>query len=629
LANLGSWVWDIRRNSLSWSEQIFEIYGVGPVDFRGTYDDFIGRIHPDDRGIVHDAIATALRSGKAFQLSERIVRPDGEVRHLQSVGEVIRDASGEAVRMLGICQDITDRKIAENALRESEERYRLLVDGVHDYAILMLDPAGRIMSWNAGAARIYRYTEDEILGRDFSCFYTEEELDSGAHEKALRAAAAGKFEYEGWRVRKDGSQFWASVLIDAIRAADGSLVGFAKVTRDITERRETQAALEVAREKLAQAQKLEALGQLTGGIAHDFNNLLMIVSGHAQQLRRLVTSPKQLRAIDAIDTATSRGESLTRHLLAFSRNQQLSPAVVDLKARVEAMCGMLISSLRGNIELRCDIPDGIWPTEVDISEFELALVNVAVNARDAMPDGGRFTVSARNVSLTPGQSPGGLDGDFVELSMADTGIGIPRIALAKVFEPFFTTKAVGKGTGLGLSQVHGFAHQSGGTVTIASEVGRGTTIAIYLPRSHAPITSMAQHVQPQPSANGYGTVLVVEDNPEVADVTAALLVQLGYRVTHATQATEALSLLEQGDIDLVFSDIVMPGPMDGVALAGAIRARYPRVPVILTTGYTELAPNAESELLILRKPFQLAALEKVVREALHRASQDNATRAMG
>ena len=629
LANLGSWVWDIRRNTLNWSEQIFQIYGVGPADFHGTYDDFIGRIHPDDREIVHDAITTALRSGKAFQISERIVRPNGEVRHLQSVGEVIRDERGEAARMLGICLDITDRKIAENALRESEERYRLLVDGVHDYAILMLDPDGRLMSWNAGAARITQYGEDEILGSHFSRFYTDEERANGEPERALRLAATGKYECESWRVRKDGSRFWASVVIDSIRAADGSLVGFAKLTRDITERRETQAALEDAREKLAQAQKLEALGQLTGGIAHDFNNLLMIVSGHAQQLRRLVTDQKQLRAIDAIDTATSRGENLTRHLLAFSRNQQLSPAVVDLKARVEAMRGMLTSSLRGNIELNCDIPHGIWPTEVDISEFELALVNVAVNARDAMPDGGRFTLSARNVSLMPGQSPGGLEGDFVELSMTDTGIGFPRNALAKAFEPFFTTKAVGKGTGLGLSQVHGFAHQSGGTVTIASEVGHGTTIAIYLPRSHAPITSMAQSTQPQPSANGNGTVLVVEDNPEVADVTAALLVQLGYRVAHATQATEALSRLEQGDIDLVFSDIVMPGPMDGVALAGAIKAQFPLVPVILTTGYTEITPETASELLILRKPFQLVALQKAVHEALQRACQDNPAKATG
>jgi CheY-like chemotaxis protein len=218
---------------------------------------------------------------------------------------------------------------------------------------------------------------------------------------------------------------------------------------------------------------------------------------------------------------------------------------------------------------------------------------------------------------------------IVELSMTDTGIGLPRNALARAFEPFFTTKAVGKGTGLGLSQVHGFAHQSGGTVTIASEVGHGTTIAIYLPRSHAPITSMAQRAQPHPSANGNGSVLVVEDNPEVADVTSALLVQLGYRVTHATQATEALSRLEQGDIDVVFSDIVMPGPMDGVALAGAIKARFPLVPVVLTTGYTEITPDAASDLLILRKPFQQAALQKAMQEALQRSCRDDTATATG
>ena len=287
-------------------------------------------------------------------------------------------------------------------------------------------------------------------------------------------------------MRKDGSRFYASVVMDAIRNDAGELIGFAKLTRDITAQHEAQIALEQTREQLAQAQKMEALGQLTGGIAHDFNNLLMIVSGYAQILQRRLSEPKDMQAVEAIRAAANRGERLTRQLLTFSRRQQLMPVVVDLRQRIDAVRDMLAPSLRGNIELICDIEDKIWPVEVDLGELELALVNIAVNARDAMPDGGTITLSARNVVLKPGSAAGALEGDFVALAIIDTGTGMPPDVLQRVFEPFFTTKPVGKGTGLGLSQVHGFANQSGGAVTVSSELGRGTVVTIYLPRSATP-----------------------------------------------------------------------------------------------------------------------------------------------
>jgi PAS domain S-box-containing protein len=625
LANLGSWSWDLATGRVDWSQQIYEIYGAGPSDFGGTYHDYINRVHPDDRERVRATITHALATGGPFRLDERIVRPDGEIRHLQSSGEVIKNERGEAVMMLGICQDITDRKSAEHALRESEERYRMLVESVHDYAIYMLDPNGRIASWNTGASRIKQYSEAEVLGRHFGMFYTEEDQAAGQPQRSLRLAAGGKYETEGWRVRKDGSRFRASIAIDPILADDGTLLGFAKVTRDVTERHEAQAALDEAREKLAQAQKMEALGQLTGGIAHDFNNLLMIVSGHAQLLRRRTADERNVRAIDAIAAATSRGESLTRQLLAFSRRQPLSPVVTDLRRRIESVRDMLGSSLRGNIDLVMDLPEDLWPSEIDLSEFDLALVNIAVNARDAMPEGGRFTIAARNVTLRPGRSAVDLDGDFVALSMTDTGTGIPSEVLSKVFEPFFTTKAVGKGTGLGLSQVYGFAHQTGGTVTLDSKVGHGTTVTIYLPRSHAAVADPGEAGRaPQAVRGGSGTILVVEDNPDVADVTSTLLDQLGYRVVRAPSAADALAMLDDGGVDLVFTDIVMPGPMDGLALASEIRARYPQMPVLLTTGYTDVAPEAEYKFAVLRKPFQMPALEKIVREALQRSRQRGA-----
>jgi PAS domain S-box-containing protein len=627
LANFGSWSWDIASGRVDWSQQIYEIYGIRPSEFRATFEDYLERVHPDDRERVRAVISATLQSGGAFRIEERIVRPNGEVRILQSIGEVVHGDHGEAAQMLGVCQDITDQKSALSALRQSEERYRLLVESVRDYAIFMLDSDGHVRSWNAGAAHIKRYTESEILGRHFSCFYTEEDRASGQPQLVLEIAAQGKFETEGWRVRKDGSRFWASVVIDPIRDGEGKLLGFVKIVRDITDRRETQTTLDETREMLAQAQKMEALGQLTGGIAHDFNNLLMIVSGHAEMLRNRLSDERSQKAIAAIASAAGRGENLTRQLLAFSRRQPLSPVVVDVKDRIEAVRDMLGSSLRGNIDLRLEIADDLWPTRVDPSELELALVNVAVNARDAMPDGGRVTLSARNVTLRSRGRAGDLDGDFIELAMADTGTGIPRDVLSKVFEPFFTTKAVGKGTGLGLSQVYGFAHQSGGTVRIQSEVGHGTTIAIYLPRSQSPVAASVPESGAQPATRGHGTILVVEDNAEVAEVTATLLAQFGYRVLRASNAAEALAQLDCSDVDLVFSDVVMPGPMDGLALGRAVRANHPNTPVLLTSGYTDLAPEAEIEFSILRKPFHMAALEAAVRKALQRGQRQGAVSA--
>jgi two-component system, NtrC family, sensor kinase len=362
---------------------------------------------------------------------------------------------------------------------------------------------------------------------------------------------------------------------------------------------------------------MEALGQLTGSIAHDFNNLLMIVSGHVQLLRRRLSDPKHLQALDAMNSAANRGESLTRQLLAFSRRQPINPIVTDLRERIDAVHEMLVGSLRGNIQLKVDLAPDLWPVEVDIAELELALVNIAVNARDAMPAGGVITLSAQNVTLHKSDGVDQLEGDFVALSMTDTGVGITPEVLPRIFEPFFTTKALGKGTGLGLSQVYGFSHQSGGAVVASSTVGRGTAITIYLPRQHAIPVKAPPTAPAELGALNEGTILMVEDNPEVAHVTASLLEQLGYRVMRAQNAMDALSLLQRGHkITLVFSDIVMPGTMNGVALAQEIANRYPELPVLLTSGYSDVLQTAASQFRILRKPFQLHALEKAIREAL-------------
>ncbi len=616
LANLGSWSWDIAQNRISWSDQLFKIYGIARAQFRGTFDDFLNYIHPDDRAQVQQSIDAAFSTGRGFSHEERIVRPDGATRYLQSVGEVVRDDHGAAVRMLGVCLDVTERKQAEQALRDSERSHRLLLSGVGDYAIYMLDPSGNVRSWSPGAEKIKGYSAGEIIGRHVRQFYTAEDCKAGLPESVLDIAAReGRFEGQGQRVRKDGSIFYASTVIDAIRDDAGNLVGFAKVTRDITAQHQAQVTLEETREQLAQAQKMEAIGQLTGGIAHDFNNLLMIVSGYAQILQRRLTEAKDARAIEAIRTAVNRGEKLTRQLLTFSRRQKLMPVVVDLRQRIDAVRDMLAPSLHGNIELTCDVEDQIWPVEVDLGELELALVNIAVNARDAMPEGGKITLSARNVLLKPGSAAGALEGEFVALAIIDTGSGMSEDVVARVFEPFYTTKPVGKGTGLGLSQVHGFANQSGGAVTVSSEEGRGTVVTIYLPRSHAELPE--GEVSTPALEQSQGTVLVVEDSRDVADVTSSLLEQLGFRVVRAENASEALRHLQQGiEVDLVFSDIVMPGAIDGLGLAQACRERFPNIPILLTSGYSDAAEAAEGHFEILHKPFELSALERAVEVAI-------------
>jgi len=631
LANLGSWSWDIPENKFTWSDELMDIYGVTRQTAPSKIEDFVAFLLPDDHGRVQNSVSTALENGRAdFSHEERIVRPDGGVRYLQSVGEIVRDDKGAPIRMLGVCLDVTARREAEVALRDSEQNYQFLLKGVRDYAIYMLDADGRVSSWDEGARRIKGYSASEIVGRHFEIFLAEEERAAGLGEKAIAAATDhGQFEGQAWLVRKDGSRFFASVVMDAIRDEQGRLIGFAKLVRDITVQHEARLALEQTREQLAQSQKMEALGQLTGGIAHDFNNLLMIVSGYAQILQRRLKEPKDTHAVEAIRAAAGRGERLTRQLLTFSRRQQLTPVVVDVGQRIDAVRDMLAPSLGGTIEFICDVAPDIWPVQTDLGELELALVNMAVNARDAMPDGGSITLQARNVVLQPGSSVGSLTGDFVALSLIDTGTGIAPETLARVFEPFFTTKPVGKGTGLGLSHVHGFAHQSGGAATVTSEVGKGTVVTIYLPRAQSEAEQAAGGGEAVIAAPAQGTVLVVEDSREVAEVTSALLEQLGYRVVRAENAAEALRHLEQGiAFDLMLSDIVMPGAMDGMALAYLCRERFPQLPVLLTSGYSQAALAADGHFDILRKPFELSALESAIEQALDKARRGGWKRAV-
>ena len=373
---------------------------------------------------------------------------------------------------------------------------------------------------------------------------------------------------------------------------------------------------EMAEGALRQAQRLEAIGQLTGGVAHDFNNLLMIVSGTVERLRRHVSGDKEKHLLDTITTATERGGSLTRQLLAFSRRQTLQPSVIDLAERLPEIKDMLSRSLRGDIEIRVGVPRRPCAVKVDPSEFELALLNLAFNARDAMPSGGVLTITAKPVLMRGKASEEGLSGEFVAIRIADSGTGIPPDVLPRVFEPFFTTKEVGKGTGLGLSQVYGFARQSGGAASITTSARRGTAVTLFLPQTWEKAEQPRAHVPAAGAAPPAGTVVVVEDNAEVAEVSGAYFEQLGYRTKHAASAQAGLDLIERGDsVDLVFSDILMPGGMNGLELADTVRRRHPRIAVLLTTGYSSSAQDAVRRgFEVLQKPYDLAALERALRE---------------
>ena len=561
---------------------------------------------PEDRQnkAPEHALQVAREKGK-FEAEGWRLRKDG-TRFLASVVIDALYDEGELVGFAKITRDITEKNKAADALRESERHFRLLVSGVTDYALYMLDPSGIVTNWNAGGQRIKGYRPEEIIGKHFSRFYSTADQAAGRPARALKHALEhGRYEEEGWRVRKDGTFFWASVIIDPIRDDENSLIGFAKITRDISERRESQQNLEKIQRQLAESQKLDALGQLTGGVAHDFNNLLMVVTGSLHVLKKIAgDDPKALRAVQAIEAASQRGAALTQQLLSFARRQSVNPQPLDLNERIHSIREVLDTGLGSAVELHIDVAGGIWPITVDAAEFETALVNLVINARDAMPQGGSVTLQLKNVFIDDGARKG----DHVAITVTDTGVGIPPDVLAKIFDPFFTTKPIGKGTGLGLSQVHGFAHQAGGTVTVESELGRGTSFTICFPRS-IPLPSRQGTFA---SAIGGGMVLLVEDNPDVAIASTGLLEQLGYSVRWVSDAEAALEEIERDGVDLVLSDIVMPGKLDGLGLARAIRETRPRLPILLASGYSEAAQNAGTEFPILRKPYQMHELNEAL-----------------
>lgn len=575
------------------------------------------------------ALEEAERTGR-FEREGWRVRKDGTQFWAHVIIDAIRSPKGELVGFAKITRDLTERRAAEAKLRESEQQFRLMVQSVTDYAIYMLDVEGNVASWNAGAQRIKGYAPEEIIGRHFSNFYTEEDRAAGLPRTGLQTASRdGRWEHEGQRVRKDGTRFWAHVVIDAIRDDDGKLVGFAKVTRDITERREAEAALQAAQATMIRSQKLEAIGQLTGGVAHDFNNLLQVISGNLQLLRKDIAgnARAEMRVQNALG-GVARGSKLASQLLAFARRQPLEPRVVNAGRLITNMDEMLRRALGGEIEVETVVAGGLWNSLIDPDQLENAVLNLAINARDAMNGEGRLTIEASNAFLDDEyvrQHDELSAGQYVMIAVTDTGTGIPPDILERVYEPFFTTKAEDKGTGLGLAMVYGFLKQSGGHVKIYSEVGAGTTVKLYFPREMASedtlVGAPTEEVQ-----GGEETVLVVEDDDEVREVAVSMLTELGYRVVKARDAASALVVVDSGiPIDLIFTDVMMPGSLRSPDFARKAKERLPNVAVLFTSGYTQnaivhggrLDPGVE----LLAKPYTREALARKIRHLLANQAQ--------
>ncbi|WP_338663040.1 PAS domain S-box protein [Pararoseomonas sp. SCSIO 73927] len=603
---------------VSWNPGAERIKGYAPAEVIGT--SFSRFYTEEDRaaGTPERALRTAAEEGR-FTAEAWRIRKDGTRFWAMVVIDPIR-RGGVLIGFAKVTRDMTEQRAAQLAALETERRFRLLVQGVHDYAIYMLGPDGQVTNWNTGAERIKGYAADEIVGQHFSRFYTEEDAAGGVPHRALETARReGRYEAEGWRRRKDGTRFWAGVVIDAIRDESGELIGFAKVTRDLTERREAQILLEQSREQLFQAQKMEALGQLTGGLAHDFNNMLAGISGSLELLRTRIAQGRVGEAdryISSAQGAASRAAALTHRLLAFARRQTLDPKPTDANRLIEGMGELVQRTVGPAIEVRKTLRPDLWVTLCDPNQLENALLNLCINARDAMPGGGALTVGTENLTLSAEAAParGLRPGDYVSVSVTDAGVGMAPEVLERAFDPFFTTKPLGQGTGLGLSMVYGFARQSGGQVRIRSAPGEGTGVTIYLPRhlaaaeeDEAPAGSAEA-----PRARAGETVLIVDDEETVRMLVAEVLQDLGYTALEAGDGPSGLEILRSPRrIDLLVTDVGLPGGLNGRQLADAARTARPGLRVLFITGYAETAAvgdRLEPGLHVMTKPFAMEAL---------------------
>ena len=610
------------------------------VDFLGLdYDEALAFdwrkiLHPDDaERIVKESVAGEA-SLQPFVLEARYRRSDGQWRWMRSESQPRWDPAGKHIGFIGVAHDVTVAKEAEYELRRlnetleqrikertsqlqsSEAQMRAIFETSNQYQGL-LDLQGNVLYANTTAlAGIGAQTED-VTGKPFwdAPWFSGTDGMREIVFNAFGAVALGESVRTEMRLNLPVGERFFDFTMRPVFDQHGFVSGILPEAVDITERRQ-------AEEALRQSQKMDAVGQLTGGVAHDFNNFLTIIRSATDFLRRReLSEDRRRRYIDAISDTVDRASKLTGQLLAFARRQPLTPVVFNVGSQVESIAQLIRSLMSGRIQIKLDNSDPLCFATADVAQFETALVNLAVNARDAMAGEGSLLISVNTVEAVPAlRSHATRNGQFVAISVKDTGSGIAADKLEAIFEPFFTTKDVGKGTGLGLSQALGFAKQSGGEIRVSSALGEGSTFTIYLPRAEkvaAGAEGSAVSAEAAMSGRGH-CVLVVEDNEDVGQFLTELLQDLGYEIKWVANAREALAVLAGGELafDLVFSDVIMPG-MNGVELATVIRERYPGLPVVLTSGYSSvLADNAHRGFELIQKPYSVEALSRTLRKAI-------------
>ncbi len=579
-------------------------------------------IHPDDQ----EKVAAAMERMKTSEAGEtirgvRIRDRHGTWHHVEGAGRRIV-VHGRVVAILITLHDVTPVVTAHDELWLSEERFRRLFDSIHDHAMVITDLAGQVVSWNKAAERMTGYTAQEIVGQPITILRPEEEMrDADALERELSGVARGEgVEIEAWRVRKDGKRFLAHITRSPLPDRFGRLSGFSFIIRDITERR-------MIEEQLSQAQRLDSLGKLAGGIAHDFNNMLMVIFSRAELLPRASDDPeRQRRFIEDIKTAAGKSRDLTQQLLAAARRQVMQPEVVDVNDVVTSTMQLLRPSIGEHIDIRLRLDPQLWPIYADPGKLHQVLMNLALNARDAMPSGGSLTIETRNFVASSAyvrQHPQLPQGDHVLLIVSDSGQGIPAEVQQRIYDPFFTTKP--SGTGLGLAVVRGIVEQTGGQIWLYSEEQKGSTFRVFFPRHREATAHPASTIEAEaPNARGTETVLVVEDEALVRQIIRETLEEHGYLVLEAASAAEALSIGEEhsGPIHLLLTDVVMP-VMNGRALAQELTSARPSLRVVFMSGYTDdviahhgvLEPGER----FVEKPASAAVLLRAVRAALDSA----------
>jgi PAS domain S-box-containing protein len=587
-------------------------FGIPPGEVEGTIEWARARIHPDDREQIARRMDEVIRGDEEQWACEyRFRRQNGTYAFVYERGFVIRDATGHAIRIVGAITDLSDRKRHEDTLREQA----MLLDRAKD-AILVRGLDHRIRYWNQAAEAIYGMPRAEAIGKLVEDVVV---YDDPAEFEAADAEVFEKGEWSG-RLRQKAAG-GKTITVDGhwtlLRDESGTPAGVLKIHTNVSERVELER-------RLAQSQKLEAIGQLTGGIAHDFNNLLTVIVGNADTLAEELTDrPEVLSLVDMIRTAGERGAELTRHLLAFARRQALEPRTVRPDKLVDDMHNLLRRTLGENIELAVDHAADVANVSVDPAQFESALLNLCINARDAMPGGGKLMIETDNVILDENYTERRADvvpGDYVRISISDTGTGMSAEDVARAFEPFFTTKARGQGTGLGLSMVYGFVKQSGGHVAIYSELGHGTVVTLYLRQAKGQVEPVTT-VEPTDISGRGERILLVEDDDLVRAHAVQLLTGLGYGVVTATNGPEALELLRENiPCDLLFTDVIMPGGLTGPQLAEAAHVLRPGLPVLYTSGYTENAiihhGRVDPGINLLHKPYRKPELAAKLRAVL-------------